>query len=81
MVIGKVSPLAGEWIEMWVNSLMGNTAVVSPLAGEWIEIIFLVKNDKCARVSPLAGEWIEISRLRTAATPSTSRPSRASGLK
>ena len=39
-----VSPLRGEWIEIFYSIAGGSGSCVSPLRGEWIEIRFFFRN-------------------------------------
>ena len=34
-----VAPLAGAWIEIYINDLEYDISMVAPLAGAWIEIL------------------------------------------
>ena len=38
MKLVRVSPLRGEWIEIYSDKACGSVTSVSPLRGEWIEI-------------------------------------------
>ena len=37
-----VAPLAGAWIEIMKNEIIGAENIVAPLAGAWIEIKLIV---------------------------------------
>ena len=54
-----VAPLAGAWIETWVNTAIDGVGEVAPLAGAWIETIVSMSPFPFLNVAPLAGAWIE----------------------
>ena len=61
-VAGKqaVAPLAGAWIEIFLDAKSIIPRIVAPLAGAWIEIRRVADIKEKIEVAPLAGAWIEI---------------------
>ncbi len=57
---GNVTPLAGVWIEIYVEEADGQYGIVTPLAGVWIEMEDGAFRAPEYTVTPLAGVWIEI---------------------
>ena len=55
-----VTPLAGVWIEICLNSSVVQADAVTPLAGVWIEIPLVLREEITNPVTPLAGVWIEM---------------------
>ena len=58
-----VAPLAGAWIEIYLEIKKLFQSPVAPLAGAWIEINAHSFLRMPYPVAPLAGAWIEMSRV------------------
>ena len=55
-----VAPLAGAWIEIYLNLRGAYRQRVAPLAGAWIEMPRRLIQNGRTHVAPLAGAWIEM---------------------
>ena len=78
---GNVAPLAGAWIETYDDARPETAGRVAPLAGAWIETQKTENGQAQRVVAPLAGAWIETATPCRSLAASSSRPSRARGLK
>ena len=81
LLVHRVAPLAGAWIEIFCVRSIVYSKSVAPLAGAWIEIIIDSMPLKIFVVAPLAGAWIEIPLLRHCIHTDPSHPLRVRGLK
>ena len=64
LILTRVAPRAGAWIETFHDWLLKHKKIVAPRAGAWIETIIYYMNGTTDYVAPRAGAWIETPKTK-----------------